>query len=266
MGAKPGSVGSSAYLLNLTLPAQLSLLVADVLVAANFVVALLVPWVEARYRVANVWFPVYVPIKASRWGMCVCVCVCDRTSGCCGCCFFVVCVLHHMCRQRKGGTNRPPNTHHQYHHQIGLLKCFGDVCSMLMGGSEQQGGNSGGAHKHKTDGGGNDSPPPIPGWGPPMPGGTGGGGVDGGGGGGGAKTLFEVSAVFAVILLSASVLCALGSGLLEVRASLWGSSGGWGWAQSIYIDTGIVPSTTTSRNPTPPPKKNSSPACRAATT
>lgn len=101
------------------------------------------------------------------------------------------------------------------HTQIGLLKCFGDVCSMLMGGGEQQGGNSGG-HKHKGGGGGNDSPPPIPGWGPPpISGGDGGGG---GGGGGGAKVLFQISAVFAVILLSASVLCALGSGLLEVRA------------------------------------------------
>lgn len=99
-------------------------------------------------------------------------------------------------------------------HQIGLLKCFGDVCSMLMGGGEQQGGNSGGVHKHKGgDGGGNNSPPPIPGWGPPM---SAGNGVGGGDDGGGAKTLFQVSAVFAVILLSASVLCALGSGLLEV--------------------------------------------------
>lgn len=62
-GAKP--VSGSSYLRNLGLPAQLSLLVADVAVAVNFVVALLVPWVEARYRVVNAWFPVYFPIKAS---------------------------------------------------------------------------------------------------------------------------------------------------------------------------------------------------------
>lgn len=63
-GPTPGSgSGGSTYLRNLGLPAQLCLLVGDVAVAVNFVVALLVPWVEARYRVANVWFPVYVPIK-----------------------------------------------------------------------------------------------------------------------------------------------------------------------------------------------------------
>jgi len=61
--AGSGGSGGSSYLRNLGLPAQLSLLVGDVAVAVNFVVALLVPWVEARYRVANVWFPVFVPIK-----------------------------------------------------------------------------------------------------------------------------------------------------------------------------------------------------------
>ena len=98
-GDKPGSgSGGSTYLRNLGLPAQvskgergvvrvyestgfslhngthtpqLSLLVADVAVAVNFVVALLVPWVEARYRVANVWFPVYVPIKVCYVYVCV---------------------------------------------------------------------------------------------------------------------------------------------------------------------------------------------------
>ncbi len=71
-GGGPGSGGSatgggsSSYLRNLGLPAQLSLLVANLAVAVNFVVALLVPWVEARYRVVNVWFPVYVPIKVSQ--------------------------------------------------------------------------------------------------------------------------------------------------------------------------------------------------------
>jgi hypothetical protein len=76
-----GGSGGSTYLRNLGLPAQLSLLVGNVAVATNFVVALLVPWVEARYRVVNVWFPVYVPIKASgRLGPCgraclSCLCV-----------------------------------------------------------------------------------------------------------------------------------------------------------------------------------------------
>ncbi len=134
------------------------------------------------------------------------------------------------------------------HRQIGLLKCFGDVCSALTGGGEQQGGNSGGKHKGS---GGNDSPPPIPGWGPPMSGGDGGGG----GGGGGGKALFEVSAVFAVILLSASVLCALGSALLEV--------GGWAPLMACLFTFIVIHS---SYFHAPCHHHDSSRACRAGTT
>lgn len=63
-GSAPGlGSGNSSYLRNLGLPTQLCLLVADVAVCINFVVALLVPWVEAKLKVANFWFPVYVPVK-----------------------------------------------------------------------------------------------------------------------------------------------------------------------------------------------------------
>lgn len=87
---------------------------------------------------------------------------------------------------------------------------------MLMGGEDlqhQQHKNSNNIDLQlKAD---DNSPPPVPSWAPPPDAGGG-----GSGGGGGAKTLFEVSAVFAVILLSASVLCALGSALLEVRLAM----------------------------------------------
>jgi len=137
------------------LPPQYSLMIGNLLVLANFITALLVPWVEAQYKLFDAWFPVYVPVR------------------------------------------------------IGLLKCFSDVCSALTGAGRHQ--NS---VQDKDKGGDSNSPPPIPGWGP-----MGGGGVDGGtpdvGGGGGAKTLFEVAAIFGVILLSISVLLALGGALVE---------------------------------------------------
>lgn len=139
------------------LPPQYSLLLGNLLVLANFITALLVPWVEAQYKLFDAWFPVYVPVK------------------------------------------------------IGLLKCFSDVCSAMTGGNHDAHSNGHG----KSKGGGNNSPPPIPGWGPIGGGGAGGGAPDVGGGGGGAKALFEVAAIFAVILLSISVLLALGGALVE---------------------------------------------------
>ncbi|EWM29594.1 hypothetical protein Naga_100006g51 [Nannochloropsis gaditana] len=129
------------------LPPQYALLLGNLLVLANFIAALLVPWVEARYKVFDAWFPVYMPVK------------------------------------------------------IGLLKCFGDMCSALYGETGQQ---------QKGQGKGNDRPP-IPGWGPTG----GGGGSPINDSGGGAKALFEIAAIFAIIFLSVSVLVAMGGALVE---------------------------------------------------
>jgi hypothetical protein len=152
---KSGSSTTSTW--SQALPPQYSLLLGNLLVLANFITALLVPWVEAQYKLFDAWFPVYVPVK------------------------------------------------------IGLLKCFSDVCSAMTGASHDSHSNGHG----KSKGGSSNSPPPIPGWGPIGGGGAGGGTPDVGGGGGGAKTLFEVAAIFAVILLSISVLLALGGALVE---------------------------------------------------
>ena len=48
---------------SLALPPQFALLLGNLLVLANFITALLVPWAEARYKIIDAWFPVYVPVK-----------------------------------------------------------------------------------------------------------------------------------------------------------------------------------------------------------
>jgi hypothetical protein len=43
-------------------------LAADLIIVVNYVVALLVPWVEADYPISNAWFPIFVPVKVSEAG------------------------------------------------------------------------------------------------------------------------------------------------------------------------------------------------------
>lgn len=45
---------------------QWAALLANLLLIVNFVVALLVPWVEADMEIANAWVPIYIPIEVSR--------------------------------------------------------------------------------------------------------------------------------------------------------------------------------------------------------
>lgn len=45
---------------------QWAALLANLLLIVNFVVALLVPWVEAEMEIANAWVPIYIPIEVSR--------------------------------------------------------------------------------------------------------------------------------------------------------------------------------------------------------
>ena len=52
----------------LTLPIQWGLLGHNLLITANFITALLVPWVEANYLLADMFFPIYVPVVSTRSG------------------------------------------------------------------------------------------------------------------------------------------------------------------------------------------------------
>jgi len=47
-------------------PLQWAVLGANLILIVNFIVALLVPWVEANYPVSEAWFPIYIPIKVRQ--------------------------------------------------------------------------------------------------------------------------------------------------------------------------------------------------------
>jgi hypothetical protein len=42
---------------------QWAALFANMLLMVNFVVALVVPWVEAEMEIANAWVPIYIPVE-----------------------------------------------------------------------------------------------------------------------------------------------------------------------------------------------------------
>ena len=129
---KSSSTTSSTW--SQALPPQYSLLIGNLLVLANFITALLVPWAEAQYKLFDAWFPVYVPV---RIGLLKCFSdVCSALTG----------ASHdqHSTEQKSkgGGSNSPPP-----------IPGWGPI-----GG----GGAGGGTPEVGGGGGGNSGPPVIP--------------------------------------------------------------------------------------------------------